>query len=187
MAKAINKPAISARVQQRIADLNEFGFSNAEISRRINVHPSTVSRWRSGENVPTDANRRRLYELYLRHYYPRNITKRVKRFIIKDGNWTPGPIFKLPVARGKIPLKYKGERVLFGRVAIHALITFIDESVEDMVTNIQQPIPPNTPLNDEIIFDALSADLRLQIMKIGDSLKIIEYEVIIAKLHLISV
>ena len=184
--KRKNRPAIIRRSRERIERLLDLDWSQAEIARRIHVHPSQVSRWRRGLQVPSDETRKRLYQLARRHTesFPSDITRRVKRYIISHGELEEEPYFILPVGRGKIPSRYNG-RVLFGRVVVNARIRFIDGVESFITTSIQQSLPPKTSLNNALIFDGLTADWLIQIGKISDSVKIMEYEVKKAVIHLV--
>jgi len=196
MVKPQNRARVGAMVRDRLAIMNNQGLSYSEIARRIHVSPATVSNWANGRTIPNNRNRRQLYELFYRASYPRTITNRVKRFVILNGNFTAGELFILPVSSGNIPTrgrvyiftdeKYKIRRVIYARISITARILFENGDEDEKVTNIQQPLPPSASLGDRVLFDALTADWLRQIRMIGDSMKIIEYEVLKAQIHLIG-
>ena len=107
MVKRVNRARVSGRVQERISELNYSGFSNAEIARRMGVNRSTVGRWGKGQTVPSEAHRRALYRLFSRQAFPRDITSRVVREVVKDGEYHPPPLFIQPVTTGRVPSTYK--------------------------------------------------------------------------------
>ena len=186
MVKPQNRAEVSRRVRDRIGELGRSGISQANIANRLNVNTRTVERWRSGEVVPTQANRSRLYGLYGRLAFPRDITSRVERKVIVNGVISPPPLFKIPVSTGRVPNYWDGQKVYGAYVVVNVFIQFDDGESNYMTQTIGGRIPPNTRLDNKLVFDGIEGEWRLQLKKIDDSRRILNYWVEFAAIKLVG-
>ena len=178
MVKRANREAVSGRVQAKIADLHYSGFTDAEIGRRLGVNRSTVGRWGKGQTIPTDAHRRALYGLFRRAAFPRYITSRVVREVVKDGEYHPPPLFIQPVSAGRIPHYYKRHKVYGAYVVVNAWVEWFDGDEQPLTMTIGRMIPNGASLNNPLLFDGIEAQWRQQILMLDGSKKIKNYTVI---------
>ena len=189
MVKAQNRAEVSRRVRDRIGELGRSGISQANIANRLNVNPRTVERWRSGETVPTQANRNRLYALNRRLVWPRDITSRVVKKVIVNGTISPPPLFKIPVSTGRVPKYWKRMKVWRAYVVINAEVEFTDGNKQFITSTIgnEGQLPPNSRLDSRLKFDGIEAEWREQINKVNDSQRILNYTVTKAEIKLVGV
>jgi hypothetical protein len=186
MVKPQNRVEVSRRVRDRIGELGRSGISQANIAKRLNLNTRTVERWRSGEVVPTQTNRNRLYALNRRLVFPRDITSRVVKRVIVNGTISPPPLFKIPVSTGRVPKYWKRMKVWRAYVVINADVEFTDGSVQYITSTIgyTAELPPNSRLDSKLKFDGIEGEWRTQLKKINDSQKILNYTVHYAEIKL---
>jgi hypothetical protein len=186
MVKAQNRAEVSRRVRDRIGELGRSGISQANIANRLNVNTRTVERWRSGEVVPTQANRSRLYALNRRLVFPRDITSRVVKNVIENGKYAKPPLFKVPVSTGRVPKYWKRLKVFRAYVVINAVVEFADGDKQFITSTIgyTAELPPNSRLDSRLKFDGIAGEWLEQINKVNDSQRILNYTVTKAEIKL---
>ena len=180
MVKSQNRESVSSRVVQRINTLEDWGITQSEIASRLNVSASTVSRWASGATVPKEDNRRRLYGLTRRETvktWPKDITSKVVKDVIKNSKPHPSPLFIQPVASGRVPEFYNRKKVFGAYVVVNVTIEFQDGKFDRSTSTIQRRIPAGASMSDSLIFDGIEQEWRKQIKKISDSARIKNYTV----------
>ena len=189
MVKPQNRAEVSRRVRDRIGELGRSGISQANIAKRLGLNTRTVERWRSGEVVPTQANRSRLYALNRRLVFPRDITSRVVKNVIVNGTISPPPLFKIPVSTGRVPKYWKRMKVWRAYVVINAEVEFTDGNKQFITSTIgnEGQLPPNSRLDSRLKFDGIEAEWREQINKVNDSQRILNYTVTKAEIKLVGV
>ena len=151
----------------------------------MGVNRSTVGRWGKGQTVPSEAHRRALYRLFSRQAFPRDITSRVVREVVKDGEYHPPPLFIQPVTTGRVPSTYKRSKVYGAYVVVNALVEYFDGDEIPLTITISQRIPVGTSFDNPLLFDGLEAAWREQIKMIDGSKKIKNYTVTEAWIRLV--
>jgi transcriptional regulator with XRE-family HTH domain len=188
MVKAQNRAEVSRRVRDRIGELGRSGISQANIAKRLGLNTRTVERWRSGEVVPTQANRNRLYALNRRLVWPRDITSRVVKKVVVNGVISPPPLFKIPVSTGRVPKYWKRLKVYRAYVVINAEVEFADGNKQFITSTLgnKGQLPPNSRLDSRLKFDGVSGEWLEQINKVNDSQRILNYTVTKAEIKLVG-
>ena len=167
----------------KLDDLRDYGYSDAEIGNWIGVNRSTVYRWRTDRRAPLSASRRnKLSYRWRRTVFPRSIIHRMRTDLITPirGPIDPQQIFTNPVTSGKVPLKVRGVKVRWARIKMVIDVVFEDGEKKTFVTGVSQMrnpayiIRPNRNLNDLLFWDEIGRQLMIQLSQISDSKKISE-------------